>query len=287
MSFSFSQIIPYLIKFLFSLGFVLFLVLLAKLVSKRVRYSVNNNDLEASAYNERLADLMGDATYRGMITFAVMIFFQMMGINIWFLITWLTFGIGFAIKEILGNMFAGMMILTNKKFTIGDIVQFEWKLDYFGKIIEINIRYTVIQTFDHRRVIVPNIMLVSNFVKTFSTEEIIKIDVSIDVWFQDDPSAVCDIIREYLISKDYVVQKESTKVTLSGVFHSGYSLKMFFYIKPKGKAGLLKAKSEIKKELLWLFDKHGWTYPRDHIAITTDKWDKWLLGTMLYATGKI
>jgi|GEM_PF-6810515 len=82
MSFSFSQIIPYLIKFLFSLGFVLFLVLLAKLVSKRVRYSVNNNDLEASAYNERLADLMGDATYRGMITFAVMIFFQMMGINI-------------------------------------------------------------------------------------------------------------------------------------------------------------------------------------------------------------
>lgn len=211
----------------------------------------------------------------------------MMGINIGFLITWLTFGIGFAIKEILWNMFAGMMILTNKKFTIGDIVQFEWGLDYFGRIIEINIRYTVIQTFDHRRVIVPNTMLVSNFVKTFSAEEIIKIDVSIDVWFQDDPSAVCDLIREYLMSKDYIIQKESTKVTVSGVFHSGYSLKMFFYIKPKGKAGLLKAKSDIKKELLWLFDKYGWTYPRDHIAITTDKWDKWLLSTMLYATGKI
>ncbi len=287
MSFSLSSIIPYVIKFLFSLGFVLFLVLVAKLVSKRVSYSVHNNDLENTAYSERLAEMMGGVTYWGMITFAVMVFFQMMGINIWFLITWLTFWIGFAIKEILGNMFAGIMIMTNKKFAIGDIVQFQGWLDYFGKITEINIRYTVIQTFDHRKVIVPNIILVSNFVKTFSTEEVIKVDVSIDVGFQDDPANVCDLIKEFLGTKPYIVQKESIKVIVSGVFHSGYSLKMFFYIKPLGKFGLLKAKSDIKKELLTLFDKYGWTYPRDHIAITTDRADKWVLSTMLYALGKV
>lgn len=84
------------------------------------------------------------------------------------------------------------MILTNKKFAIGDIVQFEGNLDYFGKITEINIRYTVIQTFDHRRVIVPNVVLVSNFVKTFSTESVIKVDTEIDLGFGDDPNVVCE-----------------------------------------------------------------------------------------------
>jgi small-conductance mechanosensitive channel len=286
MNLDFSRVIPFAIKLAFSLGFIGFLIIMAKIVAGRVRHSVQTSDIETNAYNERLADLMGDVTYRGIITFAVMIFFQMMGINIGFLITWLTFGIGFAIKEILGNMFAWLMILTNKKFTIGDIVQFEGWLDYFGKILEISIRHTIIQTFDHRKVIVPNIILVSNFVKTFSAEQIIKTDVSIDVWFQDDPIAVCEIIRNYLNEKDFIVEKNATKVLITWVFDSWYSLKMFFYMKPKWKQWLLVAKSLIKKELLWFFDKQGRTYPRDHIAITTDRADPGLqwLGQQLRTT---
>ena len=108
-------------------------------------------------------------------------------------------------------------------------------MNYFGTIKEINIRHTIIQTFDHRRVIVPNIVLVSNFVKTFSSEEIIKVNVEIDVGFQNDPSVVCEGIKEYLNEKDFIFQKEATRVLVSGIFESGYNLKMFFYMKPKGK----------------------------------------------------
>lgn len=273
MSFDFSRLIPFMTKLLFSLGFMGVLVLISTLISKRVKHSLYNSDLEGSAYSQRFAEMMSDVTYRGMITFTVMVFFQMMGIDIGFLITWLTFGIGFAIKEILGNMFAWIMILTNKKFTIGDIVQFEWGLNYFGSIKEINIRHTIIQTFDHRRVIVPNIVLVSNFVKTYSAEEIIKVSVEIDLGFQDDPTVVCEGIKEYLNQKDFIVQKEATKVLVSSIFDSGYNLKLFFYMKPKWKKWLLVAKSLIQKELLLLYDQKWWHYPWDHIAITTDAGD--------------
>jgi small conductance mechanosensitive channel len=136
------------------------------------------------------------------------------------LITGLTFGIGFAIKEILGNMFAGLMILTNKKFAIGDIVQFEGGLSYFGRIIEISIRHTIVQTFDQRKVIIPNTMLVSNFVKTFSAEQIIKVNIDIDIGFQDDPQSACEIIKNYLNEKDFILEKQSTKVIVSSIFHS-------------------------------------------------------------------
>lgn len=196
-----------------------------------------------------------------------MIFFEMMGINIGFLITWLTFGIGFAIKEILGNMFAWLMILTNKKFTIGDIVQFEGDIDFFGKILEITIRHTIIQTFDRRKVIVPNIILVQNFVKTFSTEDIIKVDCSIDLWFQDSPSIVCEEIKTYINSKDFIIQNQSTKVMVDHIGESWYSIKIFFYMKPTWRQWILIAKSLIYKELLKLYDTKWRHYPREHIAL--------------------
>lgn len=280
MNLDFSRVLPFIIKLSFSVAFVVFLIFMAKIVASRVRHSVHTSEIETNTYNERLADLMWDVTYRGITTFAVMVFFQMMGINIGFLITWLTFGIWFAIKEILGNMFAWLMILTNKKFNIGDIVQFEGWLNYFGKILEINIRHTIIKTFDQRKVIVPNLLLVSNFMKTFSSETLIKTDVSIDVGFQDDPVKVCETIKNYLNEKEFVLEKNATKVLVSWIFESWYSLKMYFYMKPRWRQGLLVAKSLIKKELLAFFDTQGRTYPWDHIAITTDRGDPGLLQVM-------
>ena len=66
---------------------MLFLVLIAKFIALRVKKRITTNNIEANAYNERLAELLSAVTYRAIITFAVMIFFEMMGINIGFLIT--------------------------------------------------------------------------------------------------------------------------------------------------------------------------------------------------------
>jgi hypothetical protein len=66
---------------------MIFLVIVAKIVASRVKHNVTHGDIESNAYNERLGELMSDVTYRAIITFAVMIFFEMMGINIGFLIT--------------------------------------------------------------------------------------------------------------------------------------------------------------------------------------------------------
>jgi small conductance mechanosensitive channel len=61
--------------------------------------------------------------------------------------------IGFAFQNILQNFVAGLLLLWAEPFRVGD----EIKLDnYEGTVEEIQARATIIQTYDGRRVVIPN-----------------------------------------------------------------------------------------------------------------------------------
>jgi len=61
--------------------------------------------------------------------------------------------IGFAFQNILQNFLAGILLLWAEPFRVGD----EIKLDAFeGRVQEIQARATIIETYDKRRVVIPN-----------------------------------------------------------------------------------------------------------------------------------
>jgi small conductance mechanosensitive channel len=61
--------------------------------------------------------------------------------------------VGFAFKDILQNFLAGILLLVTNPFAIGDQII----VDAFeGTVEEIQTRATLIRTYDHRRVVVPN-----------------------------------------------------------------------------------------------------------------------------------
>jgi small conductance mechanosensitive channel len=83
-------------------------------------------------------------------------------------------------------MFAGIMVLTNKEFKLGDIIVIEDDQEYFGRVEEITIRYTVIRTFDLRKVIIPNLTLITKPVRTYDSEEIIRLETIFTVHYGTD-----------------------------------------------------------------------------------------------------
>jgi len=74
----------------------------------------------------------------------------------------------------IGNMIAGIMIMTNQKIKIGDYMQFMGKINMRGIIEEINIRYTVIRTYDKKRTIIPNSILAKTPVQTYKSEPLLR-----------------------------------------------------------------------------------------------------------------
>ena len=61
--------------------------------------------------------------------------------------------IGIAFQNVLANLFAGLLILVREPFRAGDQIAVS---DVRGTVEEVNLRETVVRTFDGRRVLVPN-----------------------------------------------------------------------------------------------------------------------------------
>lgn len=66
------------------------------------------------------------------------------------------FAIGLAFQGSLSNFAGGILILLFKPFKTGDLIAIN---DYMGRVKEIQILYTVLETLSRRRVVIPNSIL--------------------------------------------------------------------------------------------------------------------------------
>lgn len=84
--------------------------------------------------------------------------------------------------DLFGNMIAGVFILSNKEFKIGNIIEIEEAGDvYFGRVENITIRYTVIRLLTRRRVVVPNLRMITRPITTFDSDNIVRLSFQMKI----------------------------------------------------------------------------------------------------------
>ena len=80
----------------------------------------------------------------------------------------LTAVLGFALKDTLGNVFAGLAIHAEHPFELGDWIQYDTNTAHIGKVVEINWRATKVLTLDEAFVIIPNGQLAQASIRNFT-----------------------------------------------------------------------------------------------------------------------
>jgi small-conductance mechanosensitive channel len=75
------------------------------------------------------------------------------------------FALGFALKDVLSNFVAGVMLLAYRPFRLGDEIEMG---EFAGKIEDIRIRDTLVRAADGRLVIIPNTKLITEVVVNHS-----------------------------------------------------------------------------------------------------------------------
>ena len=98
--------------------------------------------------------------------------------------------LAFAFQDIAANFLSGIFISFRRPIHIGDIVELK---NYMGKVEEINLRDTVLRTFQGEMVIIPNKDVFQNPIKNFSILGKRRIDLEIGVSYGEDLEKVREV----------------------------------------------------------------------------------------------
>lgn len=93
-------------------------------------------------------------------------------------ITIISLAAGIAFQTVLGNMFAGIVILSRDRFRVGDQIQL---LGHRGTLSEMGLSHASMRTFDGRLVIIPNSSLHSEIVTVQTGYERVRSVVMVDL----------------------------------------------------------------------------------------------------------
>ncbi|HWB00221.1 MAG TPA: mechanosensitive ion channel domain-containing protein [Pirellulales bacterium] len=96
-----------------------------------------------------------------LLAFGIVTALSNLGIHVTALITGLGltgFAAGFALKDIISNALSGVLLILSRPFKQGDRISIVANAPFSGKVLDINLRYTVMET-DESTVYVPNSIL--------------------------------------------------------------------------------------------------------------------------------
>jgi len=258
-----------LLKTALAIGIFFIGYILIQWVVKKIRTRIEENSLEEDIYVERNADLVGRIIAILLMIFLVLAILQVIWFNTAIIMWWVSLSLWFAMETTIGNMIAGIMIMTNEKIKIGDFMQFMGKINMRGTIEEINIRYTVIRTYDKKRTIIPNSILAKTPVQTYKSEPLLRWEILFTVPRHVHIPQIKQILIDTINQNPKVLYKEYTNVWIENFDVRWLQIKSVFFANPKSKSPFMIART-LKPIIAANLKKYGINIPYPHITISAE-----------------
>ena len=137
--------------------------LLSLFLASLVRSKVMSLRVKLGEDRVNVLNLLANFSYVSILVLGVLTSLGVVGVDVTALITGLGltgFALGFAMKDIISNLLAGVLIILYSPFRVGDRIRVG---SYEGEVLEINLRYTVLEG-DGERVLVPNSTMFTNII---------------------------------------------------------------------------------------------------------------------------
>jgi small-conductance mechanosensitive channel len=124
--------------------------------------------------------------------------------------------VGFAARQTLANLVAGIMLAITQPLRVGDWVTFE---DNYGVVEDVRLNFTVLRTFSEQRVVIPNERLASGILRNDTLETgAVGLDVSLWLAAGADVPRALDALREETGQSVTVAESavEGTRLAVGG-----------------------------------------------------------------------
>ncbi len=115
--------------------------------------------------------------------------------------------ISFALQNTLSNVFAGVSLIIDKTFKVGDKIQLD--SGELGVVHDVSLRSTRVRTYDNEIIIIPNSVLAGAKLKNFTQPDLrIRVVVPFSVEYGNNPERVIKLIEKTIKKEIKGILKE-------------------------------------------------------------------------------
>ncbi|WP_298807234.1 mechanosensitive ion channel family protein [uncultured Psychrobacter sp.] len=189
--------------------------------------------------------------------------------------------VGFAAQSTLANFIAGITILLEQSFQVGDWIHIN---DNEGRVVLIALRTTHILTRDNITVIIPNSNVASSEVINLTSKNFIRFDIRVRIAFEDDIETARKEILQVLSDTDAVLNRPETSATVAEIGEYGVFFIVRFWVKPAAVARIPKIKEVLQEEIKIAFDAASISTPYPHMRLLMPKDVDYPIATKPFAT---
>lgn len=111
--------------------------------------------------------------------------------------------VGLALQGTLSNLAAGVMLLVFRPYKVGDFIDAAGR---FGNVTEIDLFTTVLETFDHQQIIVPNSQIWGEQIINHSHYPIRGVDMHFGIAYNENTDAARKVIDQVLAEHPHILK---------------------------------------------------------------------------------
>lgn len=176
--------------------------------------------------------------------------------------------VGFAAQSTLANFIAGITILLEQSFQVGDWISIG---DKEGRVVLISLRTTHILTRDNITVIVPNSNVASSEVINLTSKNFIRFDIRVRIAFEADIDAARAVILKVLEDTEAVLSRPEASATIVEIGEYGVFFIVRFWVTPAAVARMPKLKEGLIENIKKGLDAAGISTPYPHMRLLMPK----------------
>jgi len=211
---------------------------------------------------------------------AVIIALDMLGVNVMPFIAGAGvagIAIGFAAKDTLSNLIAGVLLIIDRPFEVGDRIEV-WTAPSgsatWGDVMDIGLRATKIKTTDNIIIVIPNNEIMKRDIINYTIiTSKIRVRVNIGIAYDADMKKAKELIIKVADSAQWIAKDPAPKVVVRNFGESSVDLQLRVWIEDARKR--MDTISYITDNIKTLFDKEEIEipYPKRDIVIRHEKSD--------------
>lgn len=135
---------------------------------------------------------------------------------------------GFAARDSLENFIAGVTVLVDKPFGVGDYIKVN---DQYGQVDEITLRSTRLRTVRNRIMVLPNTEMIKEKVMNHTKQNVLRLDIPFGIAYKERPDEAREVLLPIVEDDDRILSDPSPTAVVTEMDDSSVNMLLRFYLR--------------------------------------------------------